>query len=82
MAVPCRGLVNPSGGVAGCVVDGVIWRSLAGVRGVAVDTMITGKDVRNTIDGIFVLVVFCYITIAAVSFVAGVACSWAWGLLR
>ena len=44
--------------------------------------MITGKDVRNTIDGIFVLVVFCYITIAAVSFVAGVACSWAWGLLR
>ena len=44
--------------------------------------MISGNEVRNTIDGIFVLVVFCYIAIAAVSFVAGVACSWAWGLLR
>jgi hypothetical protein len=49
---------------------------------VAVDSMITGKDVRNTIDGIFVLVVFCYIATAAISFVSGIVCSWMWGLLR
>ena len=82
MAVLGRGLVNYDGWRVRRAVYAVIRRAFTGVFGVAVDPMITGKDVRNTIDGIFVLVVFCYITIAAVSFVAGVACSWVWGLLR
>ena len=82
MAVLRRGLVNQSGGAVRLSVFDWTGCSRCRLRGMAVAAMISGNDVRNTIDGIWAVVVFCYIATAAISFVAGIVCSWMWGLLR